>query len=69
VIPEVEVIQHVDNVVRSVGVFLAQLVEYANLDQRLVMKSLLVANDFDCDILIGFVVERPNDLTERACNE
>lgn len=30
------------------------------------MEALLVANDFDCDILIGFVVEGPNDLSEAA---
>jgi hypothetical protein len=69
VVPEVEVIQHVDNVVRSVGVFLAQLVENAHLDQRLMMKSLLVADDFDCDILIGFVVHGSNDLPERALTD
>lgn len=65
-IPKVEIVQHVNDVVRSVGVFLSQLVEDADLNECLVMEALFVANDFDCDILICFVVERTNHLAEAS---
>lgn len=65
-IPKVEVVQHVNNVVRSVGVLLAEFVENAHFDQCLMMESLFVANDFDCDVLISFVVQCANHLTETA---
>lgn len=65
-ISKVEVVQHVNDVVRSVGVLFAEFIENANLDERLMMEALFVANDFDCDILIGFVVERSNHLPEAA---
>jgi hypothetical protein len=65
-ISKVEVVQHVNDVVRSVGVLFAEFVENANLDERLMMEALFVANDFDCDILIGFVVERSNHLSKAA---
>lgn len=65
-ISKVEVVQHVNDVVRSVGVLFAEFIENANLDERLMMEALFVANDFDCDILIGFVVEGANNLAEAA---
>lgn len=65
-ISKVEVVQHVNDVVRSVGVLFAEFVENANLDQCLMVEALFVANDFDCDVLIGFVVERTNDLSKAS---
>jgi hypothetical protein len=65
-ISKVEVVQHVNDVVRSVGVLFAEFIENANLDERLMMEALFVANDFDCDILIGFVVEGSNHLSKAA---
>jgi hypothetical protein len=65
-IPEVEIVQHVDDVVRSIGILLAEFVEYANLHERLMVEALFVANDFDCDVLIGFVVQGTDDLSEAA---
>lgn len=64
VIPKVEIVEHVDYVVRLVGVLLAQLVEDSHLNECLMMEPLLVADDFDCHILIGFVIQRPDDLSE-----
>lgn len=65
-ISEVEVVEHVDDVVRAIRIFLAQLIKNSNLDECLVVEALFVANDFDCDILISFVVERTNHLTEAS---
>lgn len=55
-----------DHVVRSVGVLLAQFVQQSNLDECLMMEALLVADDFDGDVRIGFVVERSDHLAEAA---
>lgn len=65
-IAEVEVVQHVNDVVRSVGVLLAEFIEDAHLDERLVVEALFVADDFDCDVLVGLVVQCANHLTEAA---
>ena len=65
-ISKVEVVQHVNDVVRSVGVLFAELVENANFDEGLMVEALFVANNFDCDILIGLVVEGPNHLSKAA---
>ena len=65
-ISKVEVIQHVNDVVRSVGVLFAELVEDADFDEGLMVEALFVANDFDSDVLIGLVVKGPNHLSEAA---
>lgn len=65
-VPEVKVIEHVNNVVRSVAVLLAQFVQNAHLDQCLMMKALLVANYFDGHVKSSFVVQRTNHLTKTA---
>ena len=39
---EVEIVEHVDDVVHAVLVAPAQVVQNANLDQRLVMEALLI---------------------------
>lgn len=65
-VAEVEIVQHVDDVMRVIGVLLAQLVQDANLDQRLVMEPLLVPDYLDGHVLVGFVVQGPNDLAEAA---
>jgi len=56
-IPKVEIIQHVNNVVRSIAVLLAQFIENPNLHQGLVMEALLVSNDFYRNVLISFVIQ------------
>lgn len=65
-IPEVEVLQHVDDVVIAVLILFSQVVQDADLDQRLVMESLLIPYDFDGDMLVGHVVQGPDDLPETA---
>lgn len=45
-IPEVEIVQHVNHVVCIVRIFFSQLVQNAHLDQCLMMEALLVADDF-----------------------
>jgi hypothetical protein len=64
VISKVEIVEHVNNVVRLIGVLFAQLIENANLNKSLMMETLLVTNNFDCHILIGFVIQCPDDLTK-----
>lgn len=65
-VAEVEVVQHVYDMVASVRVLLPQLVQYPNLDEGLMVEALLVADDLDCDVLLGFVVQRPDHLSEAA---
>lgn len=65
-ISEVDVVQHVNDVVRSISVLLSQLIENSDFDQGLMMEALLIADDFDCHILICFVIERTYDLTEAS---
>lgn len=65
-ISEVEVVQHVNDVVRSIGILLAEFIENANLNERLMVEALLVPNDFDCDIVICFMVQCANNLAETA---
>lgn len=55
-IPEVEVIQHVDNIMLSILVLGPEMVEDAHLYERLVVEPLLVADDLDGDMLVGAVV-------------
>lgn len=65
-IPEVEVIQHVNDVVLAVLVLGPQVVEDAHLDERLVVEALLVADDLDGHVLVGAVVQRADHLPEAA---
>lgn len=65
-IPEVEIVEHVDDVMRIVRVLLTQLVQDAHLHQRLVMEPLLVPNNLDGHVVIRFVVQRTNDLSKAA---
>ena len=65
-IPKVEIVQHVNDVVRSIGVLFAQLIENANLDECLMVEAFLVANDFDCDVLTRFMVKSTNHLSKAS---
>lgn len=65
-VAEIERVQHMDHVVRAVGVLLAQLVQQAHLDERLMMEALLVAYDLDGDVLVRLVVERAHHLAKAA---
>lgn len=65
-IAEVEVVKHVYHIVCSIYILLAQFIQYPNLNQGLMMKAFLVANDFDCYMLVGFVVQSSDHLSEAA---
>lgn len=65
-IPKVEIVEHVNDIVRLISILLAQFVENAHLYECLMMESLLIANDFDCHILIGFMIQCTNDLSETS---
>lgn len=68
-ISEVNIVEHVNNVVRSIGILLPQLVENTDFDKRLMMEALLVANYFDCHVLICFVIEGTYDLSEASLSD
>lgn len=63
---EIRVVKHVYYIMRSIGVLLAQLVEYVELDNRLVKETLLVPYDFDGHMCVGLVIQRPDHLSETA---
>lgn len=65
-VAEIEVVEHVYHVVCSVHILLAQFIQYPDLDQGLMVEAFLVANDFDCHVLVGFVVQCPDHLSEAA---
>lgn len=63
---EICVVKHVYYIMRSIGVLLAQLVEYVELNNRLVKETLLVPYDFDGHMCVGLVIQRPDHLPETA---
>lgn len=65
-VPKVEVVEHVDDVVRLVLVLQPQVVQHAHLHQRLVVEPLLVPDDLDGHLVPGAVVQRPDHLPEGA---
>lgn len=69
VVAEVEVVQHVDDVVTAVLVLLPQMVQYPDFHQGLVMEPLLVPDDLDRHVLVGHVVERLYHLAEAALSD
>lgn len=40
------------------------MVQYLHFYQGLLVKPLLVAYDLECHVLVGLVIQRPDDLTE-----
>lgn len=65
-VSEVEVVQHVDDVVDAILVLGSEMVQDAHLDQSLMMEPLLVANDLDGHVLIGAVIQSSYHLTETS---
>jgi len=63
-VAEVEVVKHMNNMVGWVFVFLAEVIQNADLDERLVVEPLLIPYDFDCDVLVGLVIQCANHLPE-----
>ena len=64
VVPEREVVDEVDDVVRAVGVLLPQVLQYPYLLHRLPVEPLLVPHDLQRHVLLRLVVERLEHLTE-----
>lgn len=63
---EIGIVQHVYNIMRSVGVLFAQLIEYVELNNRLVEETLLVPYDFDGHMCVGLMIQRSDHLSETA---
>lgn len=55
-IPEVEVVQHVYNIVGAISILLLQFLQYSNLDQGLMMKTFLIPYYLNSNMLICFVI-------------
>jgi len=53
---EIEVVEHVNDVVDTVFITASEVIQNANLHQRLVMEPLLIPYDFDGYLLTRFVV-------------
>jgi hypothetical protein len=68
-VPKVEILQHVNDVVIAILVFLSEVVEYADLHQSRMMESLFVPDDLDGDVLVGHVIERSDDLSEATLSD
>lgn len=65
-VPEVEVLEHVYHIVQRVFVLLPEMIQDPDLDQRLVVKPFFVPDDLDGHMLICFVVQGSDDLSEAA---
>lgn len=65
-VAKIERVQHVDDVMRTICVLLAQLIEQSHLDQSLMMEAFLVADDLDGDVLAGHVIDGAHHLAEAA---
>lgn len=63
-IPKVEVIQHMNNVVRLVLILQPQVVQNPDLHQRLVVKPLLVPYDLDGNLRADAMIKCSDDLPE-----
>lgn len=57
VVPEVEILQHVDDIVSAVLVLLPDVIQDANFYKSLVMEALLIPDDLDGHVLVGHVVQ------------
>lgn len=65
-IAEIEIVQHVDDIVGVIHILLAQLVQDPHLDQCLVMESLLIPDYLNGHVLIRLMVQSSNNLTKAA---
>lgn len=68
-VPKVEIVQHVYDIVVALFVPFTQMVQNPHLDQRLVVESLLVPDDLDGDVSVGHVIERLDHLAETALSD
>lgn len=66
VFTEKRVVQHVDDVVRSIRILVPQLVQNVELLNGLVEEALLVPDYLDGHVCVGLVVQGPDHLAEAA---
>lgn len=55
---EIGIVEHVYNIVRSIRVLFAQLIEDIQFDDGLVEEALLVPYDLDGHVCVGLVIQR-----------
>ena len=65
-LPEGEVVQHVDDVAAVVFVLFPQMFQYSDLLLRLSVKPLLVSHHFQGDMLMSLVVVNLQNLSKGA---
>lgn len=63
---EIGIVEHVYDIVRSIRVLFAQLIEDIQFDDGLVEEALLVPYDLDGHVCVGLVIQRPDDLAKTA---
>ncbi len=56
VITKVEIVEHVNHIVHTIRIFTTQMIQNTNLFFGLSMKSFLVTNQLECNILLIFVI-------------
>jgi len=61
---EIGVVEHVYDIVRSIRILFAQLIEDIEFDDGLVEETLLVPYDLDGHVCVGLVIQRPDDLAK-----
>lgn len=63
---EIRIVKHVYYIMRSIGVLFTQLIEYVELNNRLVKETLLIPYDFDGHMCVGLVIQRSDHLSETS---
>lgn len=65
-ISEVEILEHVDDVVTAIFILLSDVIQNAHFNQRLMVESFLVSDQFDGYVFVGHVVQGAYHLSETA---
>lgn len=69
VIPEVKILQHVDDIVTTILVLLPDVIQNSHLNQCLMVESLLVSDYLDGDMLVGHMIQGPYHLSKAAFSD
>ena len=64
--PEIGIVQHVYDIVRSIGILFSQLIQNVEFHHSLIQKTFFVAYDFDGHMCVGFVIQSTNHLAKTA---
>lgn len=65
-IPEIEILLHVDHVVAAVLILLPDVIQDPHFNQRLVMKAFFISDDLDGHMLVGHVIQGAYHLPKAA---